>query len=528
MAVDQIHHTEKTEIHRPAPANAHAQFETHHLLADYQKTVGAKKAGGHGDSPAGTADKPAAGSDTHKHGATPAGQDGTHERKADKKPDHLIMTDAFAGLQGNGETRNAKAKGVETPKPPKGKEGKDKPAQNDGHGNVADPTDGQPIKIIGKPNHFDQNKPTVAVLDDFTEEKEKAGGKAIENHGEISAKAAEANGFNVYRIQTNDAAGYGKQMQAIDAKIKSGELPLGKGDAVNVSLGQPNDLPIKGTTDFFGAASTNDTLAQNKDKLLDGIRAKSNDKDPKNADMAKTFGDVTKSNDAIKDMQDRGITVLHAAGNEGTGLFSAHFLNATELNSTKPNGQADNFSADHNLTVRGDGVLPVTTRPADAFSKTSLYQDKGSYEINLQNGKSISGPITEGGKSWTGDKVPFDRNSFDRNTWSEKFKQIPNEQPTAMLSSERLGGEDMRFTPGLSPKPAFDSVQLKPSEGDTGLTITYPVSTRNDNVNLKFTDTPSTDDAPKVAGVLAGTSFSNIGYLADHREEMERLKHEGR
>jgi len=531
MAVDQVHH-DRTEIHRPAPVHEHANanFNSAELWNHYQSHVRGKDAGRHGDTPAGSGERPAVGSEKATHRAAAKGHDGTQESKAKKEPDHLIMTNAFAGLEGSGETRGVKPKDHDALKPAKGKDGKDtvKSAEKDAAGKVADPTDGQPIKIIGKPAHFDPKKSTVAVLDDFTEPKERTGGVTTDNHGEVSAKGFEANGLNVYRIQTNNAAGYGEQMAAIDAKIKSGELPLGKGDAVNVSLGMPNDLSIKDTTGFFGAPSTNETLAQNKDKLLDGIRAKSNDTNPENAGMKAVTTDVIKSNDAIQDMKDRGITVLHAAGNEGTDKFSAHFLNATELNSTKPNGQPDSFSADHSLTVRGDGVLPVTTRPADPFSKTSLYKDKGNYQINLQNGKMLSGPITELGEGWTGDKVPFDRNSFDPATYADKLKHIPNVQPTSMLSGEPLAGKAMTFMPGHAPKPDFAPGELKPSGGDTGLTITTTVPTRNDNANLSFRDTPSTDTTPKVAGFLAGTSFSGIGYVAEHHDEMERLKREGK
>ncbi|MBU6451110.1 MAG: hypothetical protein KGS72_04975 [Cyanobacteria bacterium REEB67] len=455
------------------------------------------------------------------------GKDGSQDTKTSKaEADHLIMTDPFAGLQGTGDTRGVKAKGHDAPKahdahdaPKAHDSSKDKGASQN------DPTDGQPIKIVGKPEHPDPNKPNVAVLDDFAGPKEKAGGLSTETHGDISAKAAEANGFNVYRVQTSDAS-YGEQMKALDDKIKSGELPLGKGDAVNVSLGMPSDLSIKDTTGFFGAQASNDNLAQNKDKLLDGFKAKS--EDASNPGLQAVTRDVVQSNDAIKDMQDKGIKVLHAAGNEGTDKYSAHFLNATELNSTRPNGQVDSFSADHNLTVRGDGVLPVTTRPADPFSKTPLAQDKGSSEIQLPNGKTLSQPITELNKAWTGDRVPFDRNSFDAHTYTDQLKEIPNEQPNLMISADRLGNKETRFTPGRSPKPDFDAGQLRPAAGDSGLSITQTVPTRNDNNNLKFTDTPSADKTPKVAGVLAGTSFSNIGYLADHKEEMERLKREGK
>jgi hypothetical protein len=321
MSADQVHNSDKpVEKHDAAPQQPH--FDALALMKEHNTTVGADKSAGNGDgkvignsgdASARPGDKTNAGTDTQASGAQTAGKAGGQDGRAGKaEPDHLIMTDPFAGLQGSPETQGVKAKGHDTPKTQHGKDGADssRPNQGDaskGQAKPDDHTDGQPIKIVGKPEHLDPSKPTVAFLDDFSKPKESAGLLPVENHGEISAKGAEANGFNVYRVQTGTAP-MGEQMQAMDAKIKSGELPLGKGDAVNVSLGSGNDLPVEGGAKFFGVSATNDTLAQNKDKLLDGIKAKS--EDSSNPALQSGLGDVVKSNDAIKDMQDKGIRVL--------------------------------------------------------------------------------------------------------------------------------------------------------------------------------------------------------------------------
>lgn len=62
-------------------------------------------------------------------------------------------------------------------------------------------------------------------------------------HGEFSARLAEANGFNAIRVQQNGMEGkeisdFSKSLNGIADQIDSGKLKLGKGDVINVNLGQ--------------------------------------------------------------------------------------------------------------------------------------------------------------------------------------------------------------------------------------------------------------------------------------------------
>ncbi len=235
-----------------------------------------------------------------------------------------------------------------------------------------------PFSIVGRPASLDPSKPTVAVLDSFNGPTEKVSGLPLASHGEIIAKSNEANGFNVFRLETGSSnASFGDKLEAIEKKVNSGELPLGKGDAINISLGPADakihqDLTVKQAGEFFGLPLTPENLAENKDKLLDKVREKAEATDDQG--LKGGLNEILRSNGAIKRLQDKGINVIHAAGNEGPETFTIQFMNAnTQLGSQKPDGEFDGFSATHSLLQKGaDGVIGVTSQAPDAFSKTEI------------------------------------------------------------------------------------------------------------------------------------------------------------
>jgi hypothetical protein len=211
------------------------------------------------------------------------------------------------------------------------------------------------------------NPPTVVVLDNFRGDYEdfngRAGGPA---HGEISASAAEQNGFNVIRLQYKDDVS--KVLAQINRDIDSGKLPkLGRGDVLNMSFANGiafSDISFKDASDMLGVKITPDNLADKEvqKKIISALgRLAAHGKDPKKAKAAEeTLAELRE----IKKLQGRSIEVIAAAGNHGPDHFDLSIIGVDErLSALGLDGKPAAFSARNSTTKDTKGVYEVKYNP---------------------------------------------------------------------------------------------------------------------------------------------------------------------
>lgn len=451
------------------------------------------------------------------------GKEAVKEKAGDKSTpsegEHLLVDNAFAALSAT-DTRAVKAKAEKKAHEPQTLE--------------IPPTIGKateasaPITIVGRPEKFVPERSTVLFLDNFSKDRTNmasfgpgAGGAP---HGEVSARAAEVNGFNVIRAQANDAP-FNEMFRDIEKRINSGELPLGKGDVINVSMGH-NDLTFAQVSEFTGIKITAENLAENKDKILDKLREIS--KTHENLELRQAIAGLVETNEIINRLQtEKKITVVHAAGNDGPDKFSIDFMNAkVQLGSQNPETKKfDSFSAAHSLetTDPANGVFGITTGWSQ-FSTLPLARDKGYASLIVPNGNPVSFPISGLFQS----AIATDGKYLDRSAlgFNDHKIQIPDAPlsplPYAALSSTASGFESKLQVGG--PKQFFNSGMLKSPVANGPLIFSDRLSLKNVNNEISFSNTVPTDTMPRIAGVVAGTSFSNIGWLSDHRDELEKSK----
>lgn len=230
--------------------------------------------------------------------------------------------------------------------------------------------DSEAVSIVGRPKKFDPSKPTVVVLDDLRDDKvefmREKGAVKGPTHGEITARAAEhrgaeQDGFNVFRVHMNENASQLEVIQGLEKKIKSGEIPLGRGDAITMSFGGTHDATFKAVSQFLGTEINAANLKDKRDEILAAFREKSQDPSL-SPELREGLANAVAMNDTISRIQkDTGADVIHASGNTGADRFSLQFMTANiQLRSSDKDGKVDNFSADHSLTnAAGDGVFGV-------------------------------------------------------------------------------------------------------------------------------------------------------------------------
>ncbi len=251
-------------------------------------------------------------------------------------------------------------------------------------------------KVIPPEKQFDEQHRTIAFLDDYT--KDGFGpsiGKTRISHGEISASAAEQNGFNVLRLQRNHKAiryelssDFSLPLKAIHEDILAGRLKMRAGDMLNISSGQPF-MGIMGQPSF---AELNELLNLSGEKALTARNINNGHEhsvifsamkkkllDPELDPRVKhRLEDALKANEYVRRIQSLGIQVVIAAGNNGTERFSLDFLSARRrLAATDSEGKLTDFSAIGNDS--GQGRYRVMFRGADFLAPESVSSNAGDY-----------------------------------------------------------------------------------------------------------------------------------------------------
>lgn len=374
-----------------------------------------------------------------------------------------------------------------------------------------------PFTEIGRSKTFDDKKPTAAFIDDFAGGVGGDFGKEL-LHGQVSMAAAEKAGFNTIGLQMKNSgeateADFSRQINGVADKIKDGTFPLGKGDVLNISMGNL-DPTFDQASKFLGFPVTAENLAGQKENILKrmGEIAKDDSRTPEDRETAAR---VLRTNEAIDRVQASGVEVIHSAGNDGPDRFSWDFMNAkTQLSSNKPTGKADGSSASHSLTTKGDGILPVKfNNEANLLDPTPIKNQIGNLEIG---DTGVKFPSTNAHRS---NNMIFDREAI------ETKRSQPRVLPQAReLRSEDFDGKLTASIDQIDGKSTAD--KIVPANQFSGHVFSGKNFTRLPIVteeSKRYLSEPKAGQSV-VAGFIEGTSFSNIGYLKANRERLEMEK----
>lgn len=363
----------------------------------------------------------------------------------------------------------------------------------------------------------DPKKPTVAFLDFFAGGHVPIDETARLNHGSISQLAADAHGYNTIAIQQKAPvdeygdADLSKVIDDVDKKIDNGQLKLTKGDAVNISLGNP-DPTFDEASEFLGFEVNRENLAQNREKILKEMaNIKGDPQAPE--DMRQIATRVLATNEAIDRIQAKGIDVVHAAGNDGPDRFSWDFMEANvQLSSASPKGKVDSFSADHSLTQKEDGVIPLTClNEGNLISKIPIAEQRGRIELGDTGVKfdyKGSDPVLS-------NNLIFNRDTYSVDKAPDKRKgEI--EAPQFMFDPEKTKQSPFKYVSRFvaSEKSARDNHNAVITLSEADVAGYVEPGRREDLTN---------GEKPAIA-VAPGTSFSNINYFKHHYQDYLRRK----
>jgi hypothetical protein len=234
----------------------------------------------------------------------------------------------------------------------------------------------------------DPAKPTAVFLDDFRESTDiKVRGEVGYSHGELSSRIAEANGFNVDRLQIGlvkrgfmDLPGGLKQ---INDSVDSGKVQLKPGDVVNISLGV--DVKFDQVSKMLGIQITPENIREKRDEIFKIARQKLDDKQgtPNERGLMKQMIDCTEQ---IQKLQERGITVVAAGGNKGPDHLNFALIAANkQYAATTPDGKIAAYSANNSLTESGTGEIHLMSMRTNPFDPTPIENQQGSYRVQGTN-----------------------------------------------------------------------------------------------------------------------------------------------
>ncbi len=243
----------------------------------------------------------------------------------------------------------------------------------------------------------------------------KAGGDPI-GLDQFAAKKDIMGAAKALAAASND---FSKPISEVAAKVEKGELPLGRGDVLNVSMGKVaeydksgKEKPGSGDPTFadlskkIGFEVTPQNVRENTDKILD--RFKDIAKDSSDPVWQARAQEALRTNAAIDRLQATGVEVAHAASNDGNDRIDINFLKAKhELQSVNPEtGQRDKFSGAGNQSV--DGSVPIYR--TDSNQRDAVYSMAGkeftNKELQVLNGDVVNSlPLTKPGMISMPDKL---------------------------------------------------------------------------------------------------------------------------
>lgn len=378
------------------------------------------------------------------------------------------------------------------------------------------PAIGQPrfnnFTVSGDLSKIDQNKPTVFFLDKakYGEDGMQFNGYRL-SHGEISALAAAKSGYNAILLDNHvDAKGQSKSLAEIAEAIQTKKLPLGPGDILNVSLGSSKPMPTfaelntelskfeKGISNYLKQQQPPlqlnlpidaDNLQKNSTALTKALEYVA-DNELRHSKWQQIAREATQHNKAIVDIQNHGVAIVHAAGNDGPGRVDLNYLEAQhQLTSYDAKAACYDPPATYNSnTEKADGVVSI-------YAQNSTDGKANGNYVMLNNGHQISfsaGDLAALNKE-SNNHPPSDQGSATVHLSADK-KDVPRSE----------AGINELFTP------------ITTNDG----TILPPVLC-GDNRNGRV---PLTNGDKALIVVEFGTSFANIGWLNQNRQALSKQK----
>lgn len=231
---------------------------------------------------------------------------------------------------------------------------------------TADPAKG--ANVVGKDEKSDPNRRKVIVADNFqTRDQDVDGdGKTDATHGDVIANGLKSQGFQTSKVDLpflsdqRTEQGPGQAVHSIADKVSDGSLSTKPGDVVNMSFGPGKDPTFEQANTLFGFSGENALTPQNLKEKTPAVQAKIAELASK-PDAHPLYRDWHDTQTGIKRLQDQGLKVVHAAGNDGPDKFSPGFLGADhQLSATDAKGRMLGASANHSLTTPAQGLFNNT------------------------------------------------------------------------------------------------------------------------------------------------------------------------
>ena len=389
------------------------------------------------------------------------------------------------------------------------------------------------INITPRGEKVDPDRPTAVFLDHFGgvgAKFEKGAGPA---HGELSAQAARAHGYNTIKLEVPESADISTSLHNLNKQIDQGKIALGQGDVVSISLGSPastdkhgHDIPLDGMPTFasasklFGFKITRDNIgdAHVRERIKAGLEkiARTYGARPGGDDAKEYLAQITE----VQKLQARGVVVLHSAGNDGPNRFQLDMFNAkVKLAALGLDGKETDFSARNKHTVDAQGVFEIKYNDWNPFSPVPVRdQAPGKYPIWTLHGEDVQYSFKRSHKPL--DKIPFGIKANGDYDW-QKVTDIPDIKHLPQFVSG--DATPLRLS---SPSGAPSAVQLN-DKSFSPIVVPAPVVPAPVVVHPVKGLTPSGQAAlegPHTVEVIAGTSYSNIDYLHKHYEEFMAAK----
>lgn len=356
------------------------------------------------------------------------------------------------------------------------------------------------FSIQGDLGKVDVFKPTVAFLDTGRTDPIKFDHYQL-SHGQISELAASKNGYNTFilDIDKHPTANMSTRLAEVNESIKNGKLPLGKGDVLNISVGD-NTMALSALNKDLTAGGealaqflqkqnpplkldlpvTSENLPENRQALLKSFEFMA----PQNLQYAEALS----TNRSLAAIERQGVTVLTAAGNNGpdrVDIYNLSVKNQLGSGDNKLNCN-DSFSTVNGLTQRTDGAV-------------------GIYAKN-DNGGHPSGDFIMANSGYRMEFNKADLANLDKNP------SLTAAGKPDMVHLEFDNKDVPRTEAGIS-------TIFKPLELPSG--VVMPPALCGDNSNGRVA--LEIDKAPLILETV-GTSFANIGWLKEHQQELQKQK----
>lgn len=345
---------------------------------------------------------------------------------------------------------------------------------------------------------IDKARPTLVIFDSFTMPVASPNGERNGSltHGQISADAAEQRGFNVIRVTSREGGPeFGKTMPELADRVESGEIPVGRGDVLNVSAGW--GISFEKASAMLGVNITADNLRDMVPQIRQRMRDLIDSPQLSLADR-NWLQAMTASNDAVERIRARGVEVVAAGGNEGPERFNIAMLTATtQLSATNSAGDMAAWSANNSLTTPGQGHYELRYQRADMMNPQSIAEQQGRYQLGQQavyfDAEKLGG-------------VHTNRTLFPSRQREDYLRPVrPHAEP---LPAELL-----------QPGDTSDAGRLQPTKVAEQVSMVRTRPNHGDNVGL-----PAYPYDKYIMGWTRGTSFSNVDYLSANFERLRKLK----